>query len=265
MTVFSDMITNLLANKFSSGNEPITGSVDKLVALITQLGLGSPPAGPASGDLSGNYPNPSVAKIQTVGVSNAAPVDGNALIYDSVTGSWLPTVPAFNHPGYQAGRYYTMPSFGAAGLLGSLNNVLYAMPIYIGRDITIQKLAAQNTTGTAGSTVRLGIYANANGIPGALIKDFGTASVAAAGFQTIAGVQAIKAGWYWLALADSAGNNYDAFATSQWWDWLVGNAGNFATLSNGVTAAGNYSAGLPANFPAVVYTTNETPMIAFGV
>lgn len=49
-----------------------------------------PPNGSASGDLSGTYPAPVVAKIQARTVASTAPSNGQALIWNSGTAQWEP-------------------------------------------------------------------------------------------------------------------------------------------------------------------------------
>lgn len=46
------------------------------------------PGGSASGDLSGSYPSPLVAKVRGRTVDGAAPADGNAYIWDAGSSSW---------------------------------------------------------------------------------------------------------------------------------------------------------------------------------
>lgn len=48
------------------------------------------PNGVAGGDLSGNYPNPTVVGLQTHAISNQAPANGQVLTWDNSAQQWIP-------------------------------------------------------------------------------------------------------------------------------------------------------------------------------
>lgn len=54
------------------------------------------------------------------------------------------------------------------------------------------------TAGAAGSTVRLGIYTDANGLPGARVVDAGTVDTTTTGLKVATISQVLAAGRYWL-------------------------------------------------------------------
>ncbi len=65
-------------------------SITNGTGSISIATTGAPPTGTAGGDLSGTYPNPTVAKLQSYEVSTTAPTANAYLKWDNGTSKWTP-------------------------------------------------------------------------------------------------------------------------------------------------------------------------------
>lgn len=116
----------------------------------------------------------------------------------------------FRRTGTVRERWYTVNVTALAMTVsGALTaNRIYAIPFVVPKDITLDRIAINCTTPVALGLVRLGIYANLNGEPGAKLLDAGEVSTAATGIKEKIIDQKLTGGnLYWLVVANKLGTN----------------------------------------------------------
>lgn len=270
MSSVTDFIAQLKGARVSANIEPMQGDIDNFVLALQQLEAGVTPTGPAGGDLAGIYPNPSVAALRGHTVKNIAPVDGNVLTWVGAQNDWEPlpaaAAPPNYHPGYNNTRWY-LPLSAATGpalISVAAGTTMYAMPLFVGKSVTLDGLAAHHTTGSAGGLAHLGLYKAVNGQPGPIEIDAGTIALDVAGFKSITGLaHVLAAGWYFGVLLPSVSVNFEGVNGNTMY-YYEGNAGDFSAFGASITGAQAFGA-LPANFPAVTYGTAVTPLVGFKI
>ena len=99
----------------------------------------------------------------------------------------------------RVGQYFSQ--WGLTATQNLTADKLYATPIIIVRDVTIDRLAVEVTVGDAGNFARIGIYNNGTNLyPGTLLRDYGVVDVGAADVLEVAVDQVLLRGIYWIAI-----------------------------------------------------------------
>lgn len=97
------------------------------------------------------------------------------------------------------GSYWSYPTLH--GTIAGIDGVLYLHPVYVPRDMTIDRIGAEITAGAVGSTINLLIYRShpTTGRPQALVLDAGTIDGNSVATQEITISQSLAGGYiYWV-------------------------------------------------------------------
>lgn len=140
-------------------------------------------------------------------------------------------------------------------------NTLYAIPLVVVRDVTVDRIAVLVATAASGKSIRLGIYNDGTNLyPGTLLLDAGTVSAATTGLKAITISQALTKGLYWLVLVSDgtpAMRQLNAIAPA----FLGTDVTDFGTWNVGWTVAFTYAA-LPDPFTAgAAFSTTQLAAI----
>ncbi len=139
---------------------------------------------------------------------------------------------------------------------------LYAFPLFIARNITIDRLAIDVETASAGDAARIGIYRNGVDLyPGALVVESAALSVNAIAVMVdtpVAPVQLTK-GLYWVAVISDGIPHLEGYGPDGGINILGLNPADFAVHYGGWDLAVAYGA-LPDPYTAgaVLYAGNRT-------
>ena len=197
--------------------------------------------------------------------------DGGATLSGLLSFSGSGSAPALTfHPGYKTGRYYGPPMgwLSAAGSAGqgisSTNTV--AVPFYISRPQTFDRIAIKVDTAVGASTLHLAIYNNgADGLPSTRLLDAGTVSGASVANVEAVISQALGIGWYWVSVRSSSAGVGLAYQNSNF--GTIGNMGSYligdSSFPGNLGLALSDSADTPGTFTATptLISSPNAPMI----
>lgn len=104
-----------------------------------------------------------------------------------------------------SGLFYSTILENGTATHSSSADTLYLIPFYVPNPHLYTTINLDILSGVAGS-LRLGLYNNAGGVPGALIIDAGEADTTSVELKTLTLNQHLREGWVWMCVLYSAGS-----------------------------------------------------------
>ena len=183
------------------------------------------PNGSASGDLSGTFPSPTVAKLQGRTVDSTAPTDGQVLSWDNANTKWKPVTVISGSTDASTLTSGTL----AAGRLPALTG-----------DVTTSAGSAATSLATSGVTA--GSYGSASQVPSYTVDAKGRITAAANTTIALAG-SAITSGTVGTArLGSGTADNTTYLRGDGAWATVTSGSTDASTLTSGTLAAGRLPA-----------------------
>lgn len=187
----------------------------------------TPPASPEAGDLWYR--------------SDTAQYRGS----DGLAGEPLTIGPEGNLPVISTTRWHLLPAYGAQGTANVPAGTMFALPFWPGRSCTLTAVAANVTLALVGGNLRFGLYtADTQGLPAALVADFGTVTAGLTGIRSITGLnQPVRPVLHYLVCGRQGGALNLGLTTRATGDPIISEttptiAGNFsAYVMTGVAGA----------------------------
>lgn len=126
------------------------------------------------------------------------------------------TLPVMFQVPFRSQRWYDSQVSDAYSTLTPSVDSVHALPLWVPEDVWIDAMACEVTTAASGSTIRLGIYADANGVPGARLVHAGSVAGTTTGIKTLTGLSAmLPRGLVWLTfVANGAAPTMRSLATT---------------------------------------------------
>lgn len=189
------------------------------------------------------------------------PANDTAINANQIVDKRVPVAPQM-HPRLKTGSaYYIIPQ-GQQGAGTLTQGLMRSVPILLPGGITLDRISMEVTTASAGTTARLGIYADSGyGYPGALMLDAGTIDASTTGMKEITISQAITIpGVYWLVCAAQGSGGTGSLRTFNNPIWSLPIITSFTALptigtsTNSFEVTSGVSGALPDPFASVPLT-----------
>lgn len=170
-----------------------------------------------------------------------------------ITGSSFPVLQPGNVPIVRSGSWHTLPPYGAAGSATVPDGRLFALPFWPGRRCACLGVTVNVTVIAAGGTIRVGLYASAQGLPTVLVDEYGTVASGVLGLQTIAGFSTpMEPDLHFLAVARQGGLLNLGLSSRDTWDPIVSELSPVLTGNLNCYYRDGVGGALPAMFGDVV-------------